>query len=199
MQSKRVNFAFTYIGPELHPDILEAIDAKTCETYVDSHGFSYAFICTHVPKRTQLIESVINESEQYRFYPFVGEPDVVTFSKQPGQMATDHYIVKTIKKYKADNAPTYKSWTSTVQRPYKKRRVVIDVSDDEAPIVVQASIAPDLDAAILAAKDALIEHLQSALDLSNAKIARLTSTIDDMVDASRMALTTMLAGRRSLQ
>ena len=130
MDTKRTNFAFTYIGPDPHPEMLESLDAKTCEWCTDTHGFSYAFVSTHVAKRVSKVEHVIEEWE-YMLYPFVGESKIVTFSKQPGQTPGDHFITKMIKdhKHRDDGTSTYKAWECRLERPYKKRRIVQAMPD----------------------------------------------------------------------
>ena len=174
---KRANFAFTYIGPEPRPDMLEALDAKTCEWCTDTHGFTYAFISTSIPKRISKVEHVIEEWDHamYRLYPFVGEAKIVTFSKQ--QMPADHFIIKTIRDHKdrTDGSSTYKSWTS--QRPYKKQRVAAAFNE---PIVVQATLEED-------ANDLLIALMQRMINERDAQIARLESTIDNVIAASQAA------------
>jgi hypothetical protein len=202
--------------------MLELLDAKACEWCTDSHGFTYAFISTHVAKRVSKVEHVIEEwdSGKYRLYPFVGESKVVTFSKQPGQTPGDHFIVKTIKDHKnrSDGTSTYDAWACRSERPYKKRRVVV-IDDDEpvaepaaiqlvaepvaiqpvsepvaiepAPLVIQATLA-SIDEAVIAAKDALIAHLQRALAERDAQIARLESTVDNVIAASQAAFNAFL-------
>lgn len=151
---QRVNFALTYIGPELHPHLLESMGAKASELCVDSHGFTHAFVSTFKQKRASNIEDVIaswnNDQEldatKVRFHPFPGEDNVVIFTKKPGYTLADHFIMKTIKearlKHTAGEESSYRFWSSkdsfaSHAQPTKKRRLERELEID----MVDATLA----------------------------------------------------------
>ena len=143
----RMNFAFTYIGPELHSGLLESVGAKVCESCVDTRGFTHAFISTFKQKRATAIESGINswnveqpsDATKIRFHPFPGESNVVIFTKTPGHTAADHFIMKTIKEARQKSAAgeesTYRFWSAsdsfaTHAQPTKRRNISKELEID---------------------------------------------------------------------
>jgi hypothetical protein len=142
-ENQRVNFAFTYIGPEPPSALLDSMDAKTMESFTDSRGFTHAFMITNKPKRATNVEETITlwnaeqltDAKKIRLHPFPGEDSIVTFSKTPGHTPVDHFIVKNIKEARLNSKAGYRFWSSqdsfaTQAQPTKKRSLERELGID---------------------------------------------------------------------
>jgi hypothetical protein len=93
------------------------LSAKAHESCSDQNELKYTLLYTSKPKRAAWVESVIctwnelqaSDDAKVRLYPVQFEPNIVTFTKTPGETLEDHFITKTIREHQ-QRGETYEFW-----------------------------------------------------------------------------------------